>query len=186
MSNQSEKESSGHTKNALIAGIFTLLGACLGGIFLIANTLVNNRITFTSENNSTAVIITATSPSVPVSEPTDISDCLPTDFIPAAGGSHPPIDTVICIPTGAVAWISSDAATISILESYNKPFYTGFTFTLFGPVKFMISGVESDKVRLDVRGDASLLGTFDGKLTNLVYINNKVCDYSDFTGSACP
>ena len=42
MKSQDGKEGSGQVKAAIIAGIFTLIAACIGGIFLIINTLVDN------------------------------------------------------------------------------------------------------------------------------------------------
>lgn len=116
-----------------------------------------------------------------------VAECLPTDYIPPLTGVHPPVDTQICIPTGNIAWISGDPAQFSIPSiNYNKTFNAGFTFMLFGPVKFKMSGVQSRVVWMDTRENTSLMGNLDGKTLNLIYQNGKVCDFALYTGTACP
>jgi hypothetical protein len=58
----SEKEISGHIKAAYIAGAFALLGAIIGGLFLILNTLVNNGVIVPPTNTETTMF-TVTVPS---------------------------------------------------------------------------------------------------------------------------
>lgn len=129
----------------------------------------------------------STPPAIPVTGEENLtSTCLSTEYIPPIDGIHPPIGSAICIPSGTIAWISSDPAQINISDIYNKKFTVGFTFILFGPVRFTISDVNSIHVRLDSRTDDSLVGNFDGKSINLVYRNGKVCDYVTYNGSTCP
>ncbi len=116
-----------------------------------------------------------------------VAGCLSTDYTPPLTGVHPPIDTQICVPPGNIAWISSDPAQISIPSiNYNKTFNVGFTFMLFGPVKFRVSGVQSRYIWMDTRVNTSLMGNFDGKSLNLIYQNGRVCDFAQYTGTACP
>lgn len=116
-----------------------------------------------------------------------VAECLSTDYTPPLTGVHPPIGTQVCIPSGDIAWISSDPAQFSIPSiNYNKTFNVGFTFMLFGPVKFKVSGVQSKSVWMDTRENTSLMGNFDGKTLNLIYQNGKVCDFALYTGTACP
>jgi hypothetical protein len=115
------------------------------------------------------------------------SDCLSTDYIPEITGFHPPIDTLICIPSGIFVYISSDPARISIPSiNYDNTFTAGYTFKFFGPVKFIISGVSTKYIWMEARYDTNLLTKLDEKALNLVYQNGKVCDLSLYTGSACP
>jgi len=44
MNLQNDKEGSGHTKAAVIAGVFAIIAACITGLFLILNTMVDNGI----------------------------------------------------------------------------------------------------------------------------------------------
>ena len=60
MNSQNDKEDSGHVKAALIGGIFALLAACVGGFFLIINTMVNNGV----------IVFGASNPSNKNSQPT--------------------------------------------------------------------------------------------------------------------
>lgn len=57
MEPQKEKEDSGQAKAAMIGGVFVLLAACVSGVFLIINTLINNQasnISPTQSNSLTA------------------------------------------------------------------------------------------------------------------------------------
>lgn len=114
--------------------------------------------------------------------------CESDDIVPELGGSNPPIGTTICIPSWAFGWISTDKANFEIPDVYFNEFPVGFTISLFGPVRFVLSEVESENVRLDVRdlADTSLLGNSDNKSINLVYKDGKVCSFSDYTGFECP
>ena len=127
--------------------------------------------------------IDATQTAVAESQP--VFACTAEDYVPPFNASSAPIGSEICIPRGAVAWISSDPAAISIPGLYEEVYGQGFTFALFGPVKFTISGVASDKIRLDVRSEAGLVGNYDGKSLNLVYRDGKICEHSNFDGSSC-
>lgn len=114
-------------------------------------------------------------------------ECSENDYVPNLGAIKPPTDTEICIPDGTVGWISSDPARFTIPGVYNEPPTTGFTFALFGPAKFTISGIQNNNnVRLDLRADSSLVGNYDGKLLNLIYKDGQVCEHEAFTGSRCP
>lgn len=116
----------------------------------------------------------------------ELSDCLSEEYIPAPGGVSPPVNSVICIPSGYIAWISSDPAYFEIPEIYSNTFTVGYAFVLFGPVKFSVSGVESSNIRLDLRTDISLLGNYDGKSINMVFQDGLVCDHAVYTGTKCP
>jgi len=129
--------------------------------------------------NVTATISTA-------NQQTEEPECSTTDFIVPLGGINPPVGSVICVPSGVISWISSDPARFTIPEIYEAKLTEGFTFTLFGPVKFVLSDVVGANARLDSRTNTSLLGNFDNKPRNLVYINGKVCEYVEYTGSGCP
>ncbi|GAB4578824.1 MAG: hypothetical protein Fur0022_15610 [Anaerolineales bacterium] len=115
-------------------------------------------------------------------------ECSPDDYTPSFGGGNPPIGKSICIPAGTIGWISSDAAHINIPGIYDNTLGSGFTFVIFGPAKFTVTLVNAQNIRLDVRvsTDTSLVGNFDGKTINLVYQDGKVCEYSAYTGLACP
>lgn len=121
-----------------------------------------------------------------IAEPIQTFACSSEDYIPEPGGGTPPIDRQVCISEGRIAWISSDPAYFEIPGTYSESIGEGFTFALFGPVKFTISGVPQQNVRLDVRLDESLVGNYDGKSHNLIYQNGKVCAHTEFTGSFCP
>jgi len=115
------------------------------------------------------------------------SDCFSTEYVAPITGVHPPIDTVICVPSGAYTWISSDPAQFSIPSiSYNQTFNVGYTFFLFGPVKFTVSGVQSKYIWMDTRNDVSMFGHLDEKSLNLIYQDSKVCDLALYAGTACP
>jgi hypothetical protein len=142
-----------------------------------------------STNNPTATLVSNifTTTQTATEQPQVVADCLPTDYIPSMTGYHPPIDTLICIPSGVITWISSDAAQFSIPSiGYNKTFSVGYTFVLFGPVKFTISSVQSKFVWMDSRTDTSLVNNLGEKTLNLIYQDGKVCDLALYTGAACP
>lgn len=126
-------------------------------------------------------------PNIIVEQTQTPSDCLPTEYVTPVTGVHPPIDTVICVPSGFMTWISSDPAQFSISSiNYNMTFSTGYTFFLFGPVKFTVSSVQENNIWMDTRPNTSLFGNLDEKLLNLVYQDGKVCDYALYAGVSCP
>lgn len=127
--------------------------------------------------------IDATQTAVVESRPT--FTCTTEDYVPPPNASIVPIGSEICIPRGAIAWISSDPAAISIPGVYEEIYGQGFTFALFGPVKFTVSDVDPSKIRLDMRSETSLVGNYDGKSLNLVYHDGKVCEHANFDSSSC-
>jgi hypothetical protein len=178
-----------------IIGII-LFGVGFVGVYrTIFPTFPSNEISPSLEMPTSALLLPTTTSSQIIPTATQIiinqtpiaSDCLSTDYIPEITGFHPPIDTLICVPSGVFVYISSDPARISIPSiNYDNSFTTGYTFKFFGPVKFIISGVSTKYIWMEARYDTNLLTKLDEKALNLVYQNGKVCDLSLYTGSACP
>jgi hypothetical protein len=190
-------------KNKFVRIFIGILGIVLLGIGLVG---VVRNIFPSSQNelvaatdipiSTIAPTFTATIP--PIVNPTETqsvvieqtsipADCLSTEFVAPIMGDHPPIDTVICVPSGSYTWISSDPAQFSISSiGYNQTFNVGYTFFLFGPVKFTVSGVQSKYIWMDTRNDVSLFGHLDEKSLNLIYQDGKVCDLALYAGTACP
>lgn len=92
MNSQNDKESAGHVKAAIIGGIFALLAACIGGSFLILNTLVNNGVIFVGISNPNAQTATpAPSPVSSSNQPTveNISQVQATNTPPVLPSPNP-------------------------------------------------------------------------------------------------
>lgn len=121
------------------------------------------------------------------SEPTRTreGECKPDEHIVSDGQSDPLIGSEMCVPSGSVAWISSDPALVVIPGVYERSHPMGFTFSLFGPVRFTIYGVDSDDVHLVRSSESNLVGNTDGKSLNLVYIDGKVCAIEDYQNYSC-
>lgn len=190
-------------KNKLVRIFIGALGIVLLGIGLVG--VIRNifpptqdELVVATETATSFPVPTLTATIPPVVNPTETqsiiieqtsipADCLSAEFVAPIGGDHPPIDTLICVPSGSYVWISSDPAQFSISSiGYNQTFNVGYTFFLFGPVKFTVSGVQSKYIWMDTRKDVSLFGHLDEKSLNLIYQDGKVCDLALYAGTACP
>lgn len=63
MSSQNNKENSGHDRSPIITGVFVVIGACITGVFLIANTLIEKG----------TIVIVPTPTSIALIQPSQIS-----------------------------------------------------------------------------------------------------------------
>jgi hypothetical protein len=71
MNSQNDKENSGRDRAAIIGGVFAVLAACVGGIFLLLNTIVDKgTIVFGTSNPSVQLTATASQYQEPISTPT--------------------------------------------------------------------------------------------------------------------
>lgn len=175
-----------------------LLGIGLTGVVRNIFTPLPNNHAVATESPTAINLPTFTATIPPLVNPTNTqsasveqtqipSDCLSTEYVTPITGAHPPIDTIICVPSGAYTWISSDPAQFNIPSiNYNQTFNVGYTFFLFGPVKFTVSSVQSKYIWIDTRNNVSMFGQLDEKALNLIYQDGKVCDLTSYAGTACP
>ena len=161
MNSQNDKEGSAHIKSSIIVGVFTLLAACVGGIFLLLNTMVNNGFIVLGASNpsnsnspATATVSYQQSPTEnqPVLiQPTTASQVEPTAFSYCYGnGNCWKYDTNAQIMT----WTGSTDGTEDIWQSAGEPLekirsgYTAIiTTTVPGEIFACILSVDGKSVK---------------------------------------
>ena len=138
MNSQDDKEGSGHVKAAMIGGVFALLAACVGGFFLILNTMINNGvIVFGMSNPSTPPTATASQYQEPVIAPTQSESSIaqPTTILqptakPITGDcqetSPQSLSSLPSAPSSGCVlivewWIPPDASNCGILITASTP-----------------------------------------------------------------
>jgi hypothetical protein len=88
MSPQNDKEGSGHVKAAIIGGIFVVIAACITGVFLVVNTMVEkDKIAFGTSNPSLSPTAIVSQSQEPVIVPTNTN--LPANTEPSAVDINP-------------------------------------------------------------------------------------------------
>jgi hypothetical protein len=89
MSSQNDKENSGRDRAAIITGIFVVIGACITGVFLLLNTLIEKGTIVIAPSPTNTMLSATQTFTVPIETATFVPQAIETPYIPSSVASEP-------------------------------------------------------------------------------------------------